>query len=42
VLGVAIPFAGSLSLAVMVLSGLNLLCVPLVLLALPETREPAR
>ena len=39
--GLAVPFTGSLALAVMALCGLNLLCVPLVLRALPETRPAA-
>jgi putative MFS transporter len=37
-LGLVLPSGGSVSAAVLALSALNLLCLPLVLLGLPETR----
>jgi putative MFS transporter len=40
-IGLALPSGGSISAAVLALSALNLLCLPLVLLGLPETRAAA-
>jgi hypothetical protein len=36
--GLAVPAAGSVALAAVALCALNLLCLPLVLRGLPETR----